>query len=187
MRRANLGSVVSILFAAIVLSAGCALRSSPIPNAVSNDEYAIYAAWLKQHFKTRPERLLLATRTFSFNPMTPGTCNIRSLRQDVNVSLLEALQNLGEAPYSIDTQQFDSHEAKIPWTYEASEGLATNPPPPFQLISFSRVAFNWNRTRAFFAVDDACGGLCGDGSAVLASRTDGGWTFKRVLSCTWTA
>jgi hypothetical protein len=158
----------------------------PISNSVSDEEYSLYSAWVKNHFKEQPRRLLLESRTFIFDPLGPASCNAKILEAQghVSPSLLRALHDLGEAEYPVDTRKFELPAFRIPWKYEESEGLYTNPSPPFRLIAFSRVAFNRDRSEAFFAVSNSCGGLCG-GGALLAIRRQGEWVFRSDLGCVW--
>jgi hypothetical protein len=159
----------------------------PIPNAISDEEYSVYSAWIKHHFKEQPPRLLLANRTFIFDPLAPQWCNPKSslAATHISISLLRALHDLGEAEYLVRTGKFQLPAFQIPWKYEESEGLPANPPGPFRLIGFSRVAFSQNRSEALFAVSDACGGLCGGGGALVATRKQGEWVFPSHLGCVW--
>ena len=165
----------------------CRDRAMPIPNSVSDEEYSLYSAWVKHHFKEQPRRILLESRTFIFDPLGPASCNAKILKAQghVNPSFLRALHDLGEAQYPLNTGKFELPAFRIPWKYEESEGLYTNPSPPFRLIAFSRAAFNRDRSEAFFAVSNSCGGSCGGGGALLAIRRQGEWLFKSDLGCVW--
>jgi hypothetical protein len=180
-------SIVCLLSGVALLTPACLNRAMPIPNSVSNEEYSLYSAWVKHHFKAQPPRLLLASRTFSFDPLGPTRCNAKLLeaRGHVTSSLMRALHDLGEAEYRVDTRKFKLPAFRIPWKYEESEGLYTNPSAGYSLIEFSRVAFNRDRSEAFFAVSNSCGGLCGDGGAVLAIHKRGEWVFRSDLGCSW--
>ena len=181
-------SIVWVLFGVALLTPACRDRALPIPNSVSDEEYSLYSAWVKHHFKEQPPRLLLASRTFIFDPLGPhGLCNLKLLesRGHASSSLLRALHDLGEAEYLVDTRKFKLPAFRIPWKYEDSDRLYTNPSPGYSLIEFSRVAFNPDRSEAFFAVSNSCGGLCGDGGAVLAIHKQGEWVFRSDLGCIW--
>lgn len=172
---------------AILLACRCFYAGPAIPSTVSDEEYAVYAAWLTRHFKEQPQRLFIQSETFIFDPSEAGTCTARQLEQVAHIdpALILALHQLGEAKYPLRTGKFAAQPFKIPWKFEESDGLIANPPPPFRLISFSRVAFNEKRTQALFAVSDACGGLCGGGAAVLATRNNDGWIFNGSIGCNW--
>ncbi len=158
-----------------------------IPNSISEDEYSVYSAWIKHHFKEQPPKLLLSSRTFIFDPLGSNGCDGKLLQSQghVSISLLESLHNLGEAEFPVMTSKFQSAKFKISWNYEESEGLAAAPARPFSRISFSRIAFNRDKTEGLFAVSNSCGGLCGGGGALLATRKNGQWTFKGELGCYW--
>jgi hypothetical protein len=181
-------SIVWLLFGVALLTPACRDRALPIPNSVSDEEYSVYSAWVKHHFKEQPPRLLLASRTFILDPLGPyGLCNAKLLESRGHVSspLLRALHHLGEAEYPVDTRKFKLPAFRIPWKYEGSEALYTNPSPGYSLIKFSRVAFNRDRSEAFFAVSNSCGGLCGGGGAVLGVHKQGDWVFRSDLGCIW--
>jgi hypothetical protein len=179
-------SIVCLLFGVVLLTPACRDRATPIPNSVSGEEYSLYSAWVKHHFKEQPPRLLLASRTFIFDPLRPRLCNAKLLesRGHVSSSLLRALHDLGEAEYPVDTRKFKLPAFRIPWKYDEL-GPYTTPSPPFRLIEFSRVAFNRDRSEAFFAVSNSCGGLCGGGGAVLGIHKQGEWVFRSDLGCSW--
>src|SRR5882672_8979065 len=86
----------------ILLTQGCSNRALLIPNSVSDQEYSVYSAWIKHHFKEQPPRLLLAGRTFIFDPLGPTGCNAAS-RKSVSYSLLRTPHDLGEAEFPIQT------------------------------------------------------------------------------------
>jgi hypothetical protein len=178
-------SIVYLLFGAALLMPACGDRAMRIPNSVSDEKYSLYSAWVKYHFKERPPRLLLASRTFIFDPLGPQGCNAKILeaRAHVSSSLVRALHDLGEAEYTVHTGKFKLPAFRIPWKYEESERLPMNPSPPFRLIAFSRVAFNRDRSEALFAVSNSCGGLCGGGGPLLAIREKGEWLFRSDLGC----
>ena len=179
--------MVCLLFEIALLTQECDTRTLPIPNTISDEEYSVYSAWLRHHFKEPPPQLLLASRTFIFDPLSGHSCNAKALQTKghISFSLLQRLHDLGEAEFPVHTGKFELPQFKLPWKYEESEGLFTNPPHPFRLIAFSRVAFNQDRTEAFFAVSNSCGGLCGGGGALLATRKNGQWVFRSDLGCLW--
>lgn len=182
------GRPIAYLLFGIALLAGCRDGATPIPNSVIDEEYSVYSAWLKQNFKAEPPRLLLANRTFVFDPLGlgPTSCG-KELESQAHVSssLLRALHNLGDAEYLVYVGKFQLPAFRIPWKYEEGDRQSMDTSGPVQLISFSRVAFNRDRSQALFAVSKSCGGLCGGGGTLLATRDKGGWVFRPV-GCVWT-
>ena len=178
--------VAPLLFGMILLTLGCRDGAAVIPNVISDEEYSVYSSWLKLHFKEQPSRLLLASRTFIFDPVE-RRCSATTPdgHAPISTSLPRALHNLGEAEYPVRTGKFKLLPFKIPWTYEELERLPAYPYPPFRLIAFSRVALSRRQSEAYFAVSDSCGGLCGDGGAWLAIREQGAWKFKPDRRCGW--
>jgi hypothetical protein len=179
-------ALIRLLLAA-ALNAGCGHSASPIPNIVGEVEYSVYASWLAHHFKEQPSSLLLADRTFIFDPIGALTCSAKNMETHghVDPSLLQALHSLGKAMYPVETAKFQLPQFRIPWKYQGSIGLSANPTSPFRLVTFSRVAFNRDRTEGLFAVSNSCGGLCGGGGALLATRESGSWTFRSIAGCSW--
>jgi hypothetical protein len=178
--------VLWFLIGISLFAAACGDRPLQIPNSITDEEYSLYSAWIKHHFQAEPSRLLLASRTFIFDPLEPQGCG-KTLHDTGHVSwlLLRQLHDLGEAEFPVHTGRFASPQFKIPWKYEESEGLPRSSSPPFRLIAFSRVAFNKDRTEAFFAVSNSCGGLCGGGGPLIANRQNGEWVFRSNLACVW--
>jgi hypothetical protein len=168
--------ILGLLMAISLFTEARADRALPIPPSITDAEYSVYSAWLNQYFKEQPPRLLLAPQTFAL----PSHCDAKT--QPGDSFLTESLRRLGEARFPVHTERF-----KIAWAYEEWQGPSRTPAEPYRLIAFSRVAFNQNRTEALFAVDNVCGGLCGNGGIFLATRKDGAWTFKRSNGCFWVA
>jgi hypothetical protein len=161
----------------------CGAGAPDLPNSISDEEYSVYSAWITHAFKEQPPRLLLSSRTFIFDPLSPMGCS-KALETNRHVSptLLRALHRLGEAEFPVHTGKL-----QLPWKFEESEGLTSFPAltPPFLLIAFSRVAFNRDKTQALFAVSNVCGGLCGGGGPILVTRKAGHWSFSDNLGCVW--
>jgi hypothetical protein len=177
-------SIVFLLFAVALLS-GCADRAGPIPNSITDEEYSVYSAWLKHHFKEQPTRLLLEGRTFIFDPLRPYGCGKTLAQAHVSSRLLRALHDLGEAEYPMQTDKFRLPPYRIPWKYEEWYRLSAYPSDGFRLIQFSRVAFNPDKSQGLFAASDSCGGLCGGGGALIAIREKSEWVFRSDLGCVW--
>jgi hypothetical protein len=59
--------------------------------------------------------------------------------------------------------------------YPKTRGFAT----------FSRVGFNAEKTQALVYQAHSCGGLCGGGSYMLLTKTNGVWTIKGSVGPTW--
>ena len=176
---------VAVIAFAVALS-GCGGR---IPNKVSSDEYEVYSAWVNTHFSHRaPSNLYISTDTFIFDPIekTIG-CSSTEMVEKAGVpsSLIRQLHALGEAEYPLDVDSPTS-QLRIAWNYKAADDwqLLSEEHLQFQVVGFSRVAFNRAHTKALFAVIDTCGGLCGWGTAVYARKENGAWVFENG-GCDW--
>jgi hypothetical protein len=75
---------------------------------------------------------------------------------------------------------------RFPWNYTAVEDwrLVSREPGRYQIVYFSRVAFNLAHSKAFFAVSDICGGDRGWEGAVYAHKKNGAWVFESG-GCHW--
>lgn len=174
--------VATVVF--VVALAGCNGR---IPNNVSSAEYGVYAEWMKAHFsKHAPSNLYISSRTFVFDPLATNGCN-NAIHKKAGVpwGLIKQLHALGEAEYRLDVYSPET-KLHIPWNYPAVEDwrLISQEPGRYQVVEFSRVAFNRAHSEAFFAVSDVCGGLCGWGGAVYAHKKNGAWMFESG-GCNW--
>lgn len=185
MRQVSTRLIVCLLFGFGLLTSACRDWAKPIPNSVSDEEYSVYSAWIKHHFKEQPPRLILESRTFLFDPLRPYGCGKTLAQAHVGSRLVRALHDLGEAEYPVQTDKFRLPPYRIPWKYEAWDRLSTYPTDGFRLIRFSRVAFNHDRSQGLLAVSDSCGGLCGGGGALIAMREQGEWVFRSDLGCVW--
>jgi len=177
----------TVAFVILALTASCR-RAAPISNEVSDDEYALYAAWINRHFKEQPQRLLLQDQTFIFDPLGQNGCvqNPREKLDRTAVAMLQQYRLLGSAIYAVLTGHFQRPESRVKWRYEESRGFPTEDQArPYSLIAFSRAVFDSSHTRAFFAVSDSCGGLCGYGGLVSAHREHGKWIFDSFPPCAW--
>ena len=100
-------------------------------------------------------------------------------------ALIRQLHALGEAEYWLpDT--YSPTKLRIPWSYKLVDDwrLIPQESEAYRLVGFSRVAFDTTYSKAFFAVSDACGGLCGGGGAVYAHKRNGAWVFENG-GCNW--
>ena len=86
--------VLSLLGGVFLLTQACAKnRALQIPNSISDEEYSVYSAWINHHFKEAPPRLLLASRTFIFDPLGSSGCNAKTLQNVVSPFLLQRLHD----------------------------------------------------------------------------------------------
>jgi len=165
---------------AIVLVAALSGCTQRIPNKVTEDEYAIYSAWVTSYFsKKPPANLYFSSRTGPSDPVD-APCRTELAKDGVSWSLIKQLHALGEAEFPLDF--YAPPHMQISWAYKE-----VDMPPPglpegsFHWIGFSRVAFNRHHTEALFSYFDACFyGDCGQGRHVLARKINGKWNFRGV-------
>jgi hypothetical protein len=168
-----------VIAALLIALGGCNGR---IPNSVTADEYEVYAEWLKVHFaKEEPSNLYISSRTFVFDPLK----KTNGCRKDMPWPLIKQLHALGEAEYRLP-DSYSPAKLRIPWNYKMVDDwrLVSEESGSYRLIAFSRIAFDANHKKAFFAASDACGGLCGQGGAVYAHKQNGAWLFEDG-GCNW--
>jgi len=51
-----------------------------------------------------------------------------------------------------------------------------------KIISYSRIVYNANKTKASFYFENYCAGLCGIGQVVLMEKVDGIWEIKDIIT-----
>jgi hypothetical protein len=179
-----------LVLGALVATTACRDGAAPVTDAVSNDEYTLYAAWIEHHFKKQPEGLLLDNSTFPFDPLGQNGCRqgrVEKLDRTAR-AMLNQYRSLGSKEYPVLTARFQRPESKVNWRYaEISGAVAADSIYPHHFINFSRAVFNSSHTRAFFTVNDQCGGLCGGGGLVSAFRKHGAWVFGSDALCIWIA
>jgi hypothetical protein len=168
---------VLVIVALVVTLAGCDARVS---NKVTPDEYHVYSDWMRLRYsKTTPDNLYLRTHTFAFPTVSDLNFRVAMDKAGVASSLVKQLQVLGDAEYGVD---FDSQQTylRLPWNFKEVDDFRLIPLDrgQYDLIGFSRVAFNRAHDHALFAVDVICGGLCGTGEVVSARKASGGWLFE---------
>ena len=169
----------------LVVCLGMLACAPKIPNKVSEDEYDVYREWLKNQFANKaPEQLYLDDQTFVFDPLEHSGCGDRMHKNDrIPWSLIKALHALGSVDYELDVSP---SSMQLPWTYKVfNPRQFPKSSPGLHIIGFSRVAFSRDGQRGLFAFSDSCGGQCGSGGAVLATRQGGAWKFDRLKSCVW--
>jgi hypothetical protein len=121
-----------------------------------------------------------------FDPLETSGCG-SAIHDKAGVpwALMKQLHALGEAEYWLpDT--YSPTRLRIPWNYKMVDDwrLVSEESATYRLVAFSRVAFDTSHSKAFFAVSNACGGLCGHGGAVYAHKQNGTWIFEDV-DCNW--
>lgn len=151
--------------------------------SVTDDEYALYAAWVRHTFKEQPSKLLLARSTFRFDPREE--CKSKEWASNgIPTGMLESLHDPGQAGFPVATDKFQQPLFRIMWRYEESDPIVADSETQYQLVSFSRVSFNGAGDKALFAVGKSCGGLCGGGGALIATRVGDDWRFSST-GCVW--
>lgn len=167
---------------ATVMLTGCRSAAS-IPGRVSDQEYALYAAWTTHALMNEQSKaLFFYSRTMPFDPS--NTCG-RLIHSEDNIAwaMIRQLYALGTAEYPLDLR--GNHPFRISWEYKEIDRPPADPSVGYHAVTFSRAAFNRAGDEALFSVSDSCAaGQCGGGSAVLAHRTHGTWQFQR-LHCAW--
>jgi hypothetical protein len=99
-------------------------------------------------------------------------------------TLITQSHALGEAEYWLP-DVYSPTKLHIPWSYKLVDDwrLVSQEPGLYQLVGFSRVAFDVAHGKALFAVSDTSGGG-GGGGAVYAYKKNGAWVFESS-GCNW--
>jgi len=183
LRRKLLWTIVGVaLTTYCFLGIACTSR---IPDKITAEEMNLYREWLKHQFSEHvPEQLYIDDQTFVFDPIQ-NKCDAALRKIDgVSKTMVKQLHALGNADYPLDVE---SNNLRLPWPYRVLDPrrLPARAPGKVHIVSFSRIAFSRDHTQALFAVGDSCGGECGGGGPVLASKPGNIWQFRRLESCTW--
>lgn len=167
----------------LIASVGCALQ---ISNKVSPQEYAVYRAWVTQHFeKSPPVQLMFEPFTVTKDPLEFPSCKDELHKNGVSWSLMKELSALGDAKYPLDSGYLGL--GKLPWKFTMFDSRAfphlnsTGGRYKYNAISFTRVAFNRSKTEALFYFEDENGatGMAGAGFR-HARLVDGKWNFEKA-------
>lgn len=142
---------------------------------------------MKAHFsKNPPSNLYITSRIFVFQPLESNGCgNEIHDKAGVPRALIKQLDALGEAKYWLP-DVYSPTRLRIPWGYKLFDDrlLVSQESGAYRPVAFSRVAFDTTHSKAFFAVSDACGGLCGGGGAVCAHKQNGACVIESG-GCNW--
>jgi hypothetical protein len=176
-------AVLGIAAIAILVLAAWMVWVPPIPNRVTADEYAVYSAWLR-HRAAKQGAATLYLPELTFSPRTElADCRLRRLSPEYR--LVTRLRQLGDARYPLDLAT--KGNINVPFDFEQVHlhaFMPQTPKEPYWLVEFSRVSFNRSHSEALFAVSNSCGGLCGGGDVLHASKRNGQWMFEST-GCSW--
>ncbi|HKD80935.1 MAG TPA: hypothetical protein VKH81_14655 [Candidatus Angelobacter sp.] len=172
----------------LICMAGCGVQQ--LPNQITDDEYALYSAWLTRYSRNHPEQLYISQRTAVFDELLSGNCS-RALHDQGKVpwSLIKPLQALGDAQYMLREYQ---HRLDVPVAYTMAEQMPLSSHEGFTYVSFSRVVFDRAHSEAlFFFAHSGCEKgsgtqmVCGGGGAVAlhAIKRSGQWQIEPAQGC----
>lgn len=98
-------------------------------------------------------------------------------------NMIQQQRALGTRKYPLDLIS-GHHDFRVEWKYEEIDNPPVDPQFGYDVITFSRVAFNRAGDEALFSMFDSCAaGACGQGGDILARRVQGHWTFRGA--CIW--
>jgi hypothetical protein len=187
---------VSLLFCAFAVFAQSANEPEPKPYDLQ-DAYDVYAAALVlDHSKGK---LLIADTTSSFNQC------LDSHSDKAADSAITDYKKRNNARWRLqrkfelkrDYQLLSSKEVEKLRQPDPKGGFFWYFPPGVEIIHFSAVGFNADRTIAFVEMDVVCGGVCGHGSPFLLQKRNSKWSeyspswdgnpdkFPVISTCSW--
>jgi hypothetical protein len=192
MRWAVIASAAIVAILLLTLRALC-----PDADRVESEQYAVYSAYIEPNLTGESHDLgdrsgLVVIQENTINRRGYGSlfsstrhvkANIPQLRGSVLFELfitnllderLERRFHLS-AKYELGTQQ----EINL----YPFEQFTRRFPDSYGYLTFSRVAFNRDLTKAFFYTEHICG-LCGEGKYVFMRKVNGNWVVERTAS-TW--
>lgn len=191
------------LIVALVLScsAGCAwspvAQPEPTPAAPIDTlslEYEVYAFLLDHWGVTGRSSIVLRGDTAAATESRPFDETERSLKQTLRDSsppislskdLLDSYRESMDRNRSLDPSRLGVADLRMASSEEIDAwfGGPEDGWPAFRdrfgsqasLVTFSRVGFSSDGSRALLTLSRSCGPLCGTGSFVLLEKTDGRW------------
>jgi hypothetical protein len=171
-------------------------------DSVTAEEYAVYSAVLneiKQSPNDGKEVKLLLVNDRTRGPQTMCLPEEvakweNGIKSDDLKPMLADLLTRNTTPHSL-RKQFKSSRRYVLLNAEALSGLFREKgyegwgdfyrkyPNSSGYITFSRVGFNENGTRAIIYRETGCGALCGYGGYILLNKENGDWKVATGYSC----
>lgn len=165
-------------------------------DGVSDDEYEIYSAVIKQYYlQSDTKQLIIEERTFRYDfasddepwkDKPKGVTIDQSAVEDYEAKnsrqwLLNKASFKLPVKFNLITDLdlkaiFHGHWGELEWIayyrkYPDSRGF----------VMVSRIGFNTERTQALIYVGSRCGPRCGDIHFLLLEKANGSWTTKKEL------
>lgn len=179
-----------LIFAILALCVFQNACTRALPNTISPFEYAVYSAWLTSHVeheKDRAQEILIESHTL------PVSKDFDREKCQLPKRLLQPLLNAGDAEYPIHNTPTERITA--PFEFRLVDEAPHQPTKSFELISFTRIAFNPDHSEGLFWVwsdhrcilhgadgsNFECGG--GVGHFVRTIKSGGHWEFHPASSC----
>jgi hypothetical protein len=178
-------------------------QAEKIDNEVSSEEYAVYSAYLdtldkspqdgargrlavindqseKAESTCLPEKIVKFNKKISTAELRPLFDDLRTKDQSTKifgrffkVRHDYVLLNSKDFKAFFQTNRLEGGWEDFYKKYPKSSGY----------ITFSRVGFNQDQTKAIFFKDSYCGSLCGSGDYVLFIKSNGKWKVSNIFNC----
>ncbi|MEK6285729.1 MAG: hypothetical protein AABO57_08310 [Acidobacteriota bacterium] len=165
-------------------------------DGVSDDEYEIYSAVIKQNYlQSDTKQLIVEERTFRYDfasddepwkDKPKGVSLDQSAAEDYEAKnsrqwLLNKASFKLPVKFNLITDLdlkaiFHGHWGELEWI-----GYYRRYPDSRGFVMLSRIGFNTERTQALMYVGSRCGPSCGDIHFLLLEKTNGSWTTKKEL------
>ncbi len=171
--------------------------SASAQNTPDSEEYSVYASLLEQKF-IRPENKQLVirkqtmiddfddkgmrTKILDYSKLfaEETTCDFE-IRNKKPTELSDKFNLNVKIKFLVQEEIKEIFGANHPLSAEQEgwESFRKKYPTTRWVITFSRVGFNREKTKAFVFVGDACGPLCGEGNAYLLLKKDNIWKIEK--------
>jgi hypothetical protein len=165
------------------------------------EEYAVYAALLKEMFVRKETKQLVVKKHTLVDDLSVGDPALTAKFATLSQRTVDDFKSRNEQSYELNDQfnlgvkiNFISREEldklfPSPPREGAPDGWETfnqRFPTAYAIITLSRVGFNEDRSQALIFVAFGCGWLCGEGNYVFLTKKDRAWKIE-AKSGTWIA
>ena len=173
-------------------------QGTPLPENVAREAYDLFSSIYRNSGSLAPDEVLAIGQRVYAQTGDARQC-VRPRTEEERL-MLDNLRQLSQAPHVWEAR-FDFGraykllgESEIPEAIDCIQPIGrVRPKACDQYVNvryvrfFSAPGFNKDHTRALFALDRVCGGLCGDGTVFVYRKTARGWEQepRTFATCVW--
>ena len=192
IRRSILRFAVICALASTYLGGGCTYSSSSY-NSAKIDERMIYSAVIKEYLGTQPRPVLIGRKKLSYARPDYGLGGFETERRISH--LKEVYPSVADDTLrDFDSKQLISSELDADFTLPfdfvliedsddtGRDATQHNRSELNNIVTFSAIGFNKDRTEAFLFAQRACVPLCGQGDHFVLAREGENWKIVEIFA-----